>query len=215
MVNKTLLTTRSTPAAPPDHKPHPTPPLIKKETPKRKFDAQNGDPESSHLDFYSEQKVTDLVNTCVSNSQPPLRNDWNFDPYYSRRSSLLPAEERFGIIHVRIKPLIFSLGWIRFQSISIYSLDDHSIRMRTWMHCCATFYGCSHSTQRQLLRFLFTISWYSLKVGVTATGVLLDVHRTTKIVRKLKLKGVPSNIFKITAWKSLNLEKPKFELFLG
>ncbi|KAJ7243717.1 hypothetical protein C8J57DRAFT_1556286 [Mycena rebaudengoi] len=111
---------------------------------------------------------------------------------------LLPAEERFGYVQVRIKwhrwyvktlktndPLIFSLGWRRFQSVPIYSLDDHSIRMRM-----------GSSTR-----------W---SVG----GGGLDIDRSVKIV-KIKLTGVPYKIFKNTAFVkdifSTALEVAKFE----
>ena len=93
--------------------------------------------------------------------------------------SLLPAAERFVLIQVCIDGIqghlkngdifIFSFGWRRFPSIPIYSLDDHSIRMRMLKHAPehmqwhATFYGSSHFTQD---RFLLSFT--------TATGVVLD-----------------------------------------
>merc|ERR1711871_1783580 len=73
---------------------------------------------------------------------------------------LLPSEDKFGLLQVRIKkhrwhkkilknqdPLIFSLGWRRFQSIPLYCIEDRSYRKRQLkytpehMHCLATFHG--------------------------------------------------------------------------
>jgi ribosome biogenesis protein BMS1 len=135
--------------------------LAKKEALKRKFDAQYDDPESSHLDFYSEKKneIADQLalnraefenidadsRSLIEGYRPgqyiriqltdvPCEMIENFDPIYPIIvGGLLPAEERFGYIQVRIKrhrwysrtlknndPLIFSLGWRRFQaSLSI------------------------------------------------------------------------------------------------
>ena len=59
---------------------------------------------------------------------------------------------------------------------------------------------------------------------LTVTGVVLDVGRSTKIVKKLKLTSVPYKIFKNTAFikdmlsgalELLNLKEPMSELFLG
>jgi ribosome biogenesis protein BMS1 len=145
---------------------------------------------------------------------------------------LLTVEEQFGYVQVRIKrhrwytktlktndPLILSLGWRRFQTIPIYSLDDHSIRMRMLkytpehMHCYATFYGpvalpntgfCSFNSLHEESSF-----------RVSATGVVLDIERSAKIVKKLKLTGVPYKIFKNTAFVkdmfNSALEAAKFE----
>lgn len=146
---------------------------------------------------------------------------------------LLSAEERFGYITIRIKrhrwftrtlktnnPLIFSLGWRRFQSLPIYHLDDHSIRNRLLkytpehMHCYATFYGPVSTPNTGLCAFN-TLSAEAPGFRVSATGVVLDVDRSTKIVKKLKLTGVPYKIFKNTAFiKDMfnsALEVAKFE----
>lgn len=158
----------------------------------------------------------------------------NFNPAYPIIvGGLLPVEERFGIIQARIKrhrwhgkilktndPLIFSLGWRRFQTIPIYSLDDHSIRMRMLkytpehMHCYATFYGPMSLPNTGFCAFN-TLSGESGGFRVSATGVILDNDRSAKIVKKLKLTGTPFKIFKNTAFVkdmfNSALEVAKFE----
>ncbi|KAH7337205.1 hypothetical protein B0J17DRAFT_600178 [Rhizoctonia solani] len=158
----------------------------------------------------------------------------HFDPAFPIIiGGLLPAEERFGFIQVRIKrhrwytrtlksndPLIFSVGWRRFQSLPVYSLDDHSIRMRMLkytpehMHCYATFYGPVSLPGTGFCAFN---SLDSKVPGfrVSASGVVLDIDRSVKIVKKLKLTGTPYKIFKNTAFIkdmfSSALEVAKFE----
>jgi len=158
----------------------------------------------------------------------------NFDPRYPIIvGGLLNAEERFGYITIRIKrhrwftrtlktnnPLIFSIGWRRFQSMPVYHLDDHSIRNRMLkytpehMHCYATFYGPVSAPNTGLCAFN-TISDENPGFRISANGVVLDIDRSTKIVKKLKLTGVPYKIFKNTAFiKDMfnsALEVAKFE----
>ncbi len=146
---------------------------------------------------------------------------------------LAPTEDRFGFVQVRIKrhrwhkkilktndPLIFSLGWRRFQTLPVYSISDSRTRNRMLkytpehMHCFGTFYGpliapntgfcCVQSFSNQTPGF-----------RIAATGVVLDVDESTEIVKKLKLTGVPYKIFKNTAFIrdmfGTSLEIAKFE----
>jgi ribosome biogenesis protein BMS1 len=158
----------------------------------------------------------------------------HFDPAFPIIvGGLLAEEERFGYVTIRIKrhrwftrtlktndPLIFSLGWRRFQSMPVYHLDDHSIRHRMLkytpehMHCYATFFGPVSAPNTGLCAFN-SLSAEAPGFRVSATGVVLDIDRSTKIVKKLKLTGVPYKIFKNTAFIkdmfSTALEVAKFE----
>jgi ribosome biogenesis protein BMS1 len=81
------------------------------------------------------------------------------------------------------------------------------------MHCYATFYGPISAPNTGFCAF------NSLEDGtafrIAATGVVLDIDRSVKIVKKLKLTGVPYKIFKNTAFVkdmfSSALEVAKFE----
>jgi ribosome biogenesis protein BMS1 len=158
----------------------------------------------------------------------------NYDPRFPLLiGGLQPTEERMGFVQVRIKrhrwhkkilktndPLIFSLGWRRFQSIPIYSISDSRTRNRMLkytpehMHCFGTFYGPLAAPNTG---FCCVQNFSNKNPGfrVAATGVVLNVDEGTEIVKKLKLTGHPYKIFKNTAFIkdmfSSALEIAKFE----
>jgi len=146
---------------------------------------------------------------------------------------LAPTEERFGFVQVRIKrhrwhkkilktndPLIFSLGWRRFQTMPVYSISDSRTRNRMLkytpehMHCFGTFYGPLIAPNTG---FCCIQSFSNKNPGfrIAATGVVLNVDESTEIVKKLKLTGHPYKIFRNTAFIkdmfSTALEIAKFE----
>ncbi|KAI2607343.1 DUF663-domain-containing protein [Hypoxylon fragiforme] len=146
---------------------------------------------------------------------------------------VLPTEDRFGFVQVRIKrhrwhkkilktndPLIFSLGWRRFQSLPIYSISDSRTRNRMLkytpehMHCFGTFHGPLIAPNTGFVCFQ---SFSSANPGfrIAATGTVLSVDESVEIVKKLKLTGIPYKIFKNTAFiKNMfnsSLEIAKFE----
>ena len=146
---------------------------------------------------------------------------------------LTSTEERFGLVYVRIKrhrwhkkilktndPLIFSLGWRRFQTLPLYSLSDSRTRNRMikytpeHMHCFGTFYGPLVAPNTG---FCAVQSLSSAIPGfrIAATGVVLNVDEHLEIVKKLKLTGHPYKIFRNTAFiKDMfgsALEVAKFE----
>ncbi|KAJ5173448.1 ribosome biogenesis protein [Penicillium capsulatum] len=146
---------------------------------------------------------------------------------------LAPTEDRYGYVQIRIKrhrwhkktlksndPLIFSLGWRRFQTMPIYSTTDSRTRNRMLkytpehMHCFGVFYGPLVAPNTG---FCCVNSFSNKNPGfrIAATGVVQSVDEHTEIVKKLKLTGVPYKIFKNTAFiKDMfnsSLELAKFE----
>lgn len=146
---------------------------------------------------------------------------------------LSATEDRFGFVQVRIKrhrwhkkilktgdPLIFSLGWRRFQTLPIYSISDSRVRNRMLkytpehMHCFGTFYGPLIAPNTGFVCFQnFSASNPGFRIA--ATGTVLSVDESSEIVKKLKLTGVPYKIFKNTAFIkdmfNTSLEIAKFE----
>ncbi|KAK8217273.1 Glycoside hydrolase 2 (Mannanase, beta-galactosidase) [Zalaria obscura] len=170
----------------------------------------------------------------ITLSQVPYEFSANFNPRYPILvGGLAPTEDRFGFVQVRIKrhrwhkkilktndPLIFSLGWRRFQTMPVYSISDSRTRNRMLkytpehMHCFGTFYGPLIAPNTG---FCCVQSFSNKNPGfrIAATGVVLNVDESTEIVKKLKLTGHPYKIFKNTAFIkdmfSTALEIAKFE----
>ncbi|KAF1836421.1 DUF663-domain-containing protein [Decorospora gaudefroyi] len=163
---------------------------------------------------------------------------YEFSAHFNPRFPILiggltPTEERFGFVQIRIKrhrwhkkilktsdPLIFSLGWRRFQTLPIYSISDSRTRNRMLkytpehMHCFGTFYGPLVAPNTGFV-CIQSLSNKTPGFRIAATGVVLNVDEGTEIVKKLKLTGHPYKIFKNTAFikdmfKS-SLEIVKFE----
>lgn len=157
-----------------------------------------------------------------------------FDPRFPLLiGGIQPTEERMGYVQVRIKrhrwhkkilktndPLIFSLGWRRFQTMPVYSIHENRMRNRMLkytpehMHCTGTFWGPLAAPNTG---FCCVQSFSNGNPGfrIAATGVVLAVDEGTEIVKKLKLTGHPYKIFKNTCFVkdmfSTSLEIAKFE----
>ena len=167
-------------------------------------------------------------------SNVPCEFSEAFNPRYPVViGGLAPTEDRMGFVQVRIKrhrwhkkilktndPLIFSLGWRRFQTLPVYSISDSRTRNRMLkytpehMHCFGTFYGplVAPGTGFSCVQ---SLSSSNPGFRIAATGVVLAVDENTEIVKKLKLTGAPYKIFRNTAFIrdmfSSSLEIAKFE----
>lgn len=162
----------------------------------------------------------------------------NFDRRYPIvLGSLLQNEQNLGMVQVRLKKhrwhrkilksneaLVFSVGWRRFQSLPVYSIEDRSNKQRflkytpEHMHCIATFYGPLTATNTGVMCFRSIYpggSKVSSSFRVSGTGTVVELNKTSEVVKKLKLVGTPFKIFKNTAYIqdmfNSPLEVAKFE----
>lgn len=160
----------------------------------------------------------------------------NFDPSYPLIcGGLQSGEEQIGYVQLRLKkhrwypkilknrdPIIVSLGWRRFQTLPIFSVQDHNMRHRMikytpqHLHCDAHIWG---PVTPQGTGFLAVPSVSDevkqTNFRISATGVVLEMDKSTKVMKKLKLTGEPYKVFKKTAFiKGMfnsSLEVAKFE----
>ena len=146
---------------------------------------------------------------------------------------LLQNEQNLGFVQTRMKkhrwhrkilknndPIIISMGWRRFQTLPVYSIADHNLRHRMLkytpehMHCFATFYGPITPPNTGYIA-LQQLSNSVSNFRIAASGVVIELNQSFKIVKKLKLTGVPYKIYKNTAFiKDMfnsALEVAKFE----
>ena len=193
----------------------------------------------------------------------------NFDPAYPLiLGSLSSGEDQIGYVSCRLKKhrwypkilknndqLIMSIGWRRFQTLPLYSVQDHNMRHRMikytpqHLHCDAHFWGpgmnfltlfyyylsLSHTRYLYFFKHLYNVGWCFVTVTpqgtgflavqsvsdapsnfrIAATGVVLEMDKSTQVVKKLKLTGEPFKVFKKTAFIkgmfSSGLEVAKFE----
>lgn len=129
---------------------------------------------------------------------------------------LKPEEMQMGLLKMRIKrhrwfpktlktkdPIIFSIGWRRFQSIPFYCVQDPNGRLRyikytlDHMHCLAVAYA-PFVPQNTGVVAIQNLSSGQQNFRISATGYTMEADQKIEIVKKLKLIGYPRDIKKNT-----------------
>ncbi|XP_062215688.1 uncharacterized protein LOC133916163 [Phragmites australis] len=101
-------------------------------------------------------------------------------------------------------PIIVSIGWRRFQTTPVYAIEDRNGRHRMLkytpehMHCFAMFWGPLAPPKSGVLA-VQNLSNNQVPFRISATGWIQEFNNTARIVKKIKLTGVPCKIFKKTS----------------
>ena len=143
----------------------------------------------------------------------------NFDPNYPLLvGGLSQSENTVGYLNLRMRkhrwfrkilkskdPVVMSIGWRRYQTVSTYSIQDHNMRNRflkytpEFMHCTSTVFGPVVPQGTGCL-FVENLARDTPHFRVTATGAVMDLDKSTSVVKKLKLVGYPEKVFKNSAF---------------
>ena len=141
---------------------------------------------------------------------------------------LRSQENSFAYMRVKIKkhrwyphilktkdPVVFSMGWRKFQTIPVYTMqtDDETDKARMIKYtpkfgaCTAVFYGpvCSVGATFVGIQALYATDEDGNQLDVShfrlcVTGVVVEVSTQFKVMKKLKLIGEPYKIEKNTAF---------------
>eukprot|EP00049_Salpingoeca_infusionum_P004098 m.74835 g.74835 ORF g.74835 m.74835 type:complete len:1366 (-) comp12414_c0_seq7:1155-5252(-) len=146
---------------------------------------------------------------------------------------LLNKEDELGFVQIRFKrhrffprklknkdPIIMSMGWRRFQTIALFAAQDDNHRHRLLkvtpdhVHCIACIYAPTFPPGIGCLSVSSTNAATS-DFRITGTGTVIEIDKTSDLVKKLKLVGYPMKVYKNTAFVkdmfSSKLEVAKFE----
>ncbi|BHF64457.1 Glycoside hydrolase 2 (Mannanase, beta-galactosidase) [Sparganum proliferum] len=140
--------------------------------------------------------------------------------------SVAKGEEAMSFIHARFQnhrwlkrvlksndPITVSLGWRRYQTVAVFSKEEHNLRNRYLKysleheHCHITFRGPVVPAKTGLVAFVNS-AWRDQidnKPGapsfrIAGTGTVTDCNESFQIMKKLKLVGHPFKIFSKTAF---------------
>ncbi|VDD83181.1 unnamed protein product [Mesocestoides corti] len=150
----------------------------------------------------------------------------NFDPRQPVIvGGVVKGEEARGFIQARFQahrwlkgvlksndPITVSIGWRRYQTVGVFSREEHNFRKRylkyslAHEHCHVTFYGPVVPAKTGVIAFVNstwreqTESYVSPKFRIAGVGTVTDCNESFQIMKKLKLVGYPSKIFSKTAF---------------